>query len=95
MLIASALFLHTGRYPPHSRYGDVLWLSLSPGSDGGPWSPQGGSHGGHGHDRRLAGHDSLSCNSSHLLYGATMRHLTVILLMDELGSLWELAEKLC
>lgn len=85
--------LNTGWYPPDSRHGDVLWLSVPPGPDRGPWSAQDGSLRGHGYDRWMAGHHSLSCNSSHLLHRAAMWHSTVRLLMDGLESLWELAER--
>lgn len=53
-------FFNTGWHTPHSRNGDVLWLPVSPSSDWGPCSTKGRSHRWHGHDRWLAGHDSLS-----------------------------------
>ena len=56
--------LYTGWYPPDSGHGDVLWLPVPPGPDRGPRSTQGGSHGGRGHDRGLAGHGSLNCKQS-------------------------------
>lgn len=87
--------LFTGWHPPDSGHGDVLWLSVPPGPDRGPWPAQGGSYGGHGHDRRLAGHDSVSPLTACISSTGTLRDIKLSnFFISELKSLWELDETL-
>lgn len=86
------LSLHTGWYPPGSGHGDVLWLSIPPGPDRGPWSAKDGTLRGHGYDCWMAGHYSLNSNSNASLMGggAVTWHQPVRLLMVGPESLREL-----